>query len=83
MAVHKHRGGDLSIRKHEGVIRQYLYDEGPSTTDDLVAMLGISKARTTDILTGMRAEGIIATSQLRGNQSFWLLAEDAEAQDAA
>ena len=81
MAVHKRRDGELSIKKHESIIRQYLYDEGPTTTEDLVKVLSISKGRTVDVLDGMRSEGVIVARQLRGNQSFWLLAEDA--QDAA
>lgn len=83
MAVHKTRGGNLSIQRHEETIRRHLYDYGPTSTDDLVKVIGISKARASDILSGMRAEGTITHAQLRGNQSFWLLAEDAESQDAA
>lgn len=81
MAANNRRFAEIATKKHEDTIRQYLYDEGPTTIDDLVGVIGMSKHRTGDILAAMRAEGVVENSLLRGN-FYWLLAEDAEANAA-
>lgn len=75
-APRKRRLDNLQRDLHEEKIRQYLYDEGPSTLEDLQDLLGLSRARTSVLLTNMRASGLVEQAYLRDKVSYWLLAED-------
>ena len=72
----KRQVSNLQRDKHEATVLKHLYEEGPSTTEELQEVLGLSRARTSALLTHIRAGGSIGYSYLREGAPYWLLAED-------
>lgn len=65
---------------HEQAILHFLYDEGPSTCDQVAGHLGLSSSRTSDILGMMRQAGLVEYRRLgQPPNVYWLLYEDAVA----
>lgn len=64
--------------QHEQPILNFLYDEGPSTSEQIGEHLGISTSRTSDILGLMKDAGLIVYRRLGQPPSvYWMLAGDA------
>lgn len=55
-------------------IKRFLWDEGPHTVADIAPVLGLGIARTQELLTLLRAEGVV--EKFRRDGSFYWKLED-------
>lgn len=71
--------GETAVGSHEQTILDFLYEEGPHTSPDIVQHLGLSKDRTATILSNMHSAGQIASLHMGSPpKPHWILAEDAK-----
>jgi predicted transcriptional regulator len=72
------RRQETASTEHFVNIKQFLYDEGPSTVDEITEHLGLSKDWVATLLTLMKDDGTLAKRRHKDGQKwYWLLAGDA------
>lgn len=70
------------VEKYSTIVKNHLYDEGPTNIEDIEILLGLSNFRAMEILTTMEQNGIVVQRILRAarkgrkQKDDWILSGD-------